>query len=359
VETTIDLLTLALLPGLQPRAAHALLARGPLAAALARPADHGDLLGSAGVAALRAGRPQGAAAAELKRARHLGIDVVGCDEDSYPLWLRRTHTPPLVLWVRGALVRDEGTSSVAVVGSRAASPLGRGFARRLAEALAAASVVVVSGLARGIDAAAHRGALAAGGRTVAVLGSGLDRLYPPENDALADEIAAKGALVSEFPLGTRPFKSHFPRRNRVIAGWARAVVVVEAGAKSGALSTARAALDEGRDVMAVPGHPAEPQAEGANGLIRDGAALVRGAADVLAELGFEPASSPQATPADAVLRVLAPGVPAAVDEIQERSGLALPALLVRLCELELAGTIERLPGALFVREASGRGYTRV
>jgi len=359
VETTFDLLTLALLPGLAPRAARALLARGPLASALARPSAHGDLLRPAAVAALASGRARDAARQQLARASALGIDVVGLDDDHYPMWLRRTHTPPLVLWVRGTLHPDEGPRSVAVVGSRAASPLGLVFARRLAEDLAAAGVAVVSGLARGIDSAAHRGALAAAGRTVAVLGSGLDVVYPPENRELAAQVAAHGALVSEFPLGTRPWKSHFPRRNRVIAGWARAAVVVEAGARSGALSTARAALDEGREVMAVPGHPALPSAEGANDLIRDGAVLVRGAADVLAEIGLAPLPRRDAETDDAVLQALRPGVPATVDDIHERSGLALPALLARLSELELRGAVERLRGgALFVREPRPPGYTR-
>ncbi len=244
------------------------------------------------------------------------------------------------------------------MGSRAASPLGLGFAERLAGELAAAGVVVVSGLARGIDAAAHRGALAASGRTVAVLGSGLDRLYPLENGYLADRIGETGALVSEFPLGTRPWKSNFPRRNRVIAGWARAVVVVEAGERSGALSTARAAVDEGRDVMAVPGHPFEPQAEGTNALLRDGAALVRGSADVLAELGIRAPREREATPEDAVLRAMTRGVPVCVDEIQERSGLALPVVLARLSALELEGAIARLAGGLFARDAPQHGYTR-
>src|SRR5262249_52351872 len=168
--------------------------------------------------------------------------------------------------------------------------------------------------------------------------------------------ASGGALVSEFPLGTRPWKSNFPRRNRVIAGWSRAVVVVEAGARSGALSTARAALDEGRDVMAVPGHPGEPQAEGANALLKDGAALVRGAADVLAELGLAPPREPPAIE-DAVLCALATQ-PACVDDIQQRSGLALPALLSRLAELELAGAVARLGGGLYARTGERHGYTR-
>jgi len=206
----------------------------------------------------------------------------------------------------------------------------------------------VSGLARGIDTLAHRGALDAHGRTVAVLGSGLDRLYPGENATLARAIERDGAVVSEFPLGTGPWKQNFPRRNRVIAGWGRAVVVVEAGARSGALSTAKAALDEGREVMAVPGHPSQPTAEGANGLLRDGAALVRGAPDVLAELGLAPAE-PERAPADEVLAALARGVPASVDEIQTRCGLTLPALVARLAELELGAQVVRLPGGLFVR----------
>jgi DNA processing protein len=358
METTLDLLTLALVPGLTPRAARELLRRGPVAATLARPAPHLDLLGERGTAALASGAARAAAEAELAAAERLGITIVGQDDYRYPRWLRQTHTPPLVLWTRGVLAPDEGAASVAVVGSRAASPLGLAFARRLADELAQAGVVVVSGLARGIDSAAHRGALSAGGRTVAVLGSGLDRIYPPENAGLAAEIGASGALVSEFPLGTRPWKSHFPRRNRVIAGWARAVVVVEAGARSGALSTARAALDEGREVMAVPGHPALPLADGTNALLRDGAALVRGADDVLAELGLaRPRCEPEQEPPDPLLRALSPDAPRAVDEIQQRSGLALPALLARLSELELDGAALRLPGALFVRARPAAGYT--
>ncbi|HEX9189398.1 MAG TPA: DNA-processing protein DprA, partial [Vicinamibacteria bacterium] len=272
----------------------------------------------------------------------------------YPAWLRTVYAAPPVLWVRGRLDAGEGSRAVAVVGSRAATPLGLAFARTLARDLAAAGVTVVSGLARGIDTAAHQGALDAHGRTVAALGSGLDRLYPAENAALARAIEARGAVVSEFPLGTGPWKGNFPRRNRVIAGWARATVVVEAGARSGALSTARAALDEGREVMAVPGHPTLPGAEGTNALLRDGAALVRGADDVLAELGLvRPAPAPEARPRegspDPVLGALARGVPAGVDEIQSRCGLALPGVLARLAELEIEGAVLRLPGALFVR----------
>jgi DNA processing protein len=349
MDATTDLLTLALVPGLGPHAARELAARGPLAEALARPGEHSDLLGAPALEALRSGSARREAEAESRRAAALGIRIVGRDEADFPAWLRRVYAPPPVLWVRGTLVGGEGEQAVAVGGSRAATGLGLAFARGLARDLASAGVTIVSGLARGIDTAAHQGALDGRGRTVAVLGSGLDRLYPPENAALARAIGAAGAVVSEFPLGTSPWKGNFPRRNRVIAGWARATVVVEAGARSGALSTARAALDEGRDVMAVPGHPSQPAAEGANALLRDGAALVRGAGDVLAELGLVAPGQGAGVPPDALLAALARDVPAGVDEIQARSGLAVSALLARLAELELGGAVVRLPGALFVR----------
>ncbi|HXK09031.1 MAG TPA: DNA-processing protein DprA [Vicinamibacteria bacterium] len=349
MDSTLDLLTLALLPGLAPLTAVELLGRGPLADALARPGAQVDLLAAPALEALRSGSARREAEAEVRRAEGLGIRVVGRDEPDYPAWLRRVYAPPLVLWTRGGLVAGEGERAVAVVGSRAATGLGLAFARALGRDLAEAGVAVVSGLARGIDGAAHRGALEGRGRTVAVLGSGLDRLYPPENRSLAQAIEADGAVVSEFPLGAPPWKANFPRRNRVIAGWARATVVVEAGARSGALSTARAALDEGRDVMAVPGHPSQPAAQGVNALLRDGAILVRGADDVLAEIGLARAAPGREEPVDEVLAALDRRAPAGVDEIQTRCRLALPALLARLSELEVQAAVVRLPGALFVR----------
>jgi DNA processing protein len=348
MDSTFDLLTLALLPTLSPRARHELASRGPLADVLERPGAHADVLGEPAVEALRTGSARRQAEAEERRAGSLGVRLVGRDEGGYPAWLRRTYDPAPVLWVRGTMAADEGERAVAVVGSRAATGLGLALARTLARDLASAGVTVVSGLARGIDTAAHQGALDARGRTVAVLGSGLDVLYPAENAPLARAIAGDGAVVSEFPLGTPPLKQNFPRRNRTIAGWARATVVVEAGGRSGALSTARAALDEGREVMAVPGHPSQTAAEGTNALIRDGAALVRGAADVLGELGIAPPAGEE-SPRDEILAALARGVPASVDEIQARCGLALPVLLARLTELELAAAVVRLPGALFLR----------
>ena len=244
---------------------------------------------------------------------------------------------------------DDGGCIVAVVGARKATPAGRALARKLARDLASAGAVVVSGLARGIDSEAHRGALDGRGRTVAVLGSGLDCLYPPENAELAARIARSGAVVSEFPFGTGPHAGNFPRRNRVIAGWSRAVVVVEAAARSGALNTAHTAVDEGRDVMAVPGHPSQPSCEGTNRLLREGAVLVRGAQDVAEELGLEvPTAAPELA-ADPLLGVLRADAPASLEELRQRSGLETPELLARLSQLELRDEVRRLPGSLFVR----------
>lgn len=350
METTLDRLTLALLPGLAPRARRDLLAHGDLHSTLARPDGHNALLSEAARAALRSGEARRRARDEQGRACQRGIRVVGSDEPEFPEWLGRTYDPPPVLFVRGALAPGEGERSVGIVGSRAATPQGLAFARALGRDLAQSGMTVVSGLARGIDAAAHRGALDAGGRTVAVLGSGLERVYPAENQPLAAAIAANaGAVVSEFPLDAGPRKENFPRRNRVIAGWGRGVVVVEAGARSGALITARVALDEGREVMAVPGHPTWAGAAGTNALLRDGAAMVRHAGDVLEALGLEARPTVEPETEDDVLAVLRRDAPSSVEEIASRCGYELPALLARLGELELAGRVRRLPGPLFVR----------
>jgi DNA processing protein len=350
METTLNRLTLALLPGLTPRVRRELLSRGPLGDSLARPDRHADILSDQARAALRTGEARRRAEIEWHRAEAGGLRVVGSSEPDYPSWLARTYDPPPVLFVRGILARDEGAHAVAIVGSRAATPLGLAFARALSRDLAESGVTVVSGLARGIDAAAHRGALQARGRTVAILGSGLGRIYPRENQELAGRIAdSGGAVVSEFPLDAPPWKGHFPRRNRVIAGWGRAVVVVEAGKKSGALITARCALEEGRDVMAVPGHPTSSGAAGTNALLRDGAAMVRDAGDVLAEMGLAARPPAVTETEDDVLAALRRDAPSSVEEIASRCGRGLPDLLSRLGELELARRVRRLPGPLFVR----------
>lgn len=350
MDETLDLLTIALLPDAGPRTARDLAARAPLAQVVAHPLEHAEILSPRAMTLLASGEARRRAEAEVLRAAQLGARLVGWDEPDYPEFLRRIYDPPPVLWLRGRLAPGEGERSVALVGSRAASPQGQALARAMARELAGAGATIVSGLARGIDSAAHRGALDAAGRTVAVLGSALDCLYPRENADLAAAISERGAVVSELAFGTEARPGTFPRRNRILAGWGLGVVVVEAAQRSGALITARCALDEGREVLAVPGHPGHAGSGGTNQLIRDGAALVRDAADVAAELGL--ATSPRtraAAACDAVLGALRPAVPASLDEIQQRSGKPVAELLARLSELELARSIRRLPGALFVR----------
>lgn len=337
-----------MIPGLTARVIAQLAQRAPLAEVVAHPDEHADLVPDGGVAGLRSGRAAERADLESAAAARLGIALVALPDPRYPALLRRIYDPPPVLYVRGVLAEDEVTT-VAVVGSRAATAAGRTLARSMARDLAAWGTTVVSGLARGIDTAAHEGALDASGRTVAVLGCGLDRTYPPENERLAGRITSAGAVVSEFALGTPPLPEHFPRRNRVIAGWSRAVVIVEAAARSGALNTARCAADEGRDVLAVPGHPTQPASAGTNQLIRDGAGLVRSAIDVAQELGIEPPAAAAKADTDPLLGALAGDAPATLEELRDRSGLETGALLARLTDLELRDVVRRLPGPLFVR----------
>ena len=351
MDSNFELLTLTLLPGVGARTVRDLAARGPLGDVLGRPEEHFDLLSKAAVSHLRSGEARRRAEGELARAASLGLGIVALSDPDYPPLLRQIYDPPAVLYVRGRLSPDEGNMSVTIVGSRAASPRGSALAREMSRDLAAAGATIVSGLARGIDSAAHRGAIDARGRTVAVLGSGLDRIYPGENEPLAAQIAEQGAVVSEFPLGTAPVPGNFPRRNRVLAGWGRVVLVVEAARRSGALVTARVALDEGRDVLAVPGHPRDAASAGTNQLIVDGAPLVRDAADVAAHLGFEIGEADKAAIVgdDDVFRALEPGNPASLSELQERCRRPVSDLLVRLTELELADRVRRLPGPLFMR----------
>jgi DNA processing protein len=350
VDATFDLLTLSLLPGLQPRTAAALRARASAAEVLAQPDAHADLLSERARRDALGGAARRLAEAESERARRAGIAIVGRDDSGYPRLLREIADPPLVLYVKGSLSVRDDEPTVAIVGSRAASPSGAALARAMARELAAAGATVVSGFARGIDTAAHRGALEGGGRTFAVLGSGLECVYPAENAPLVEQVADRGAVVSELPLTWGPRPGHFPRRNRIIAGLSRGVVVVEAQQRSGALITARLALDGGREVMAVPGHPSLPAAAGTNALIRDGARLVRDAADVALELGFEirPVEA-QPTPASALLSRLRVDRPATLEELIDGSGRSVPELLAELTELELAQQVRRLPGPLYLR----------
>ena len=271
-------------------------------------------------------------------------------EPLFPARLGSIPSPPEQLWVLGRAERlpDWSTRSIAIVGSRAASRDGLDNARRVAEGLARAGVVVVSGLARGIDSVAHRAALDAKGCTIAVLGSGLDRLYPPEHEALADDIAATGAVVSEYPPSTVPQSWLFPRRNRLVSGLADAVVVVEAPEKSGALITASAALEQGKDVMVLPGRIAGHRNRGGHLLIRDGAKLVESADDILLEMGWDVERPPIGLgPAESL-----ESVEFTVDDVARETGEATADVLARLLQLELAGEIQRVGSARFLRVRS-------
>jgi DNA processing protein len=266
------------------------------------------------------------------------------DERGYPALLRQIPDPPASLWVRGdADVDVLSAPAVAIVGARACSGYGRSVARLLASETAAAGVVVVSGLARGIDGEAHRGALASRGPTVAVLGCGIDRDYPAAHAQLAREIVASGGLVvSEYEPGVEPAPWRFPARNRVIAGLARATVVVEARERSGALITADFALEDGREVLAVPGEITSALSAGTNGLLRQGATPATRAADVLEAIGVEPVDADHAVPdgpeATAVVEALAAGA-GTPDELVRATGLPAGVVAAALVELELAGIV--------------------
>ena len=304
--------------------------------------------------------PEGVIAAELKAGRAAGARLMADDAADYPTTLQEIEDAPPLIWTLGdtALLRKP---MVALVGARNASSLGTRMAKRMAQELAEAGHVVVSGLARGIDAAAHLGALAGG--TIAVQAGGVDVIYPTENTDLAMKIAEQGLRLSEMPMGLQPQARHFPARNRIISGLASAVVVVEAAAKSGSLITARNALDQGREVLAVPSHPFDARAAGCNLLIRDGARLVRSAADVIEALGqpagpqvLQPAPPPALRTAPladsalvtAILRCLSP-TPIAEDQllrdIKAQATVAAPVLV----DLELDGQIIRHPGGLLSR----------
>ena len=299
-------------------------------------------------------------------ARPTGMRRVGRHDDEFPAQLRAVPETPPWLYVRGALLPEDALA-VAVVGSRRATEYGEGVAEELSAQLAARGVTVVSGLARGIDSAAHRGALRGGGRTIAVLGSGADVIYPPENRRLAGLIEDRGAVVSPFAPGTPPLPHHFPLRNRVIAGLALAVVVVEAAERSGALITARLAAEFGREVMAVPGRVTSPASRGAHALIRDGAALVEGWEDVVAGLPVRWRECVAVSAADpgtrlavdpdrrrlggdeAVVLGVVGAEPTTMDDIIENSGMSSARAAALLLTLELDGRIRRVEGERFVR----------
>ena len=309
---------------------------------------------------------------EVVRAAELGLQIVCLEDPDYPAILSRIHDPPICLYVRGTLEPNDGVA-VAIVGTRRCSHYGREQAIRFGEALGSAGFTVVSGLARGVDTWAHRGALRGGGRTIAVLGNGLASIYPSEHESLADDISARGAVVSELPLDTAPDAKNFPRRNRIIVGLSLGVLVVEAGRRSGALITARLATEYNREVFAVPGQVDRPEVSaGVNGLIRDGQAkLVTSLDEILDELGAvgeamrneRPASGARQGAASAsvppnlerlaqherkVLEAVTDGA-GEPDGIAEQAGIDPGRVMSTLTALELKGLVRRLPGDRFVR----------
>jgi DNA processing protein len=353
-------LQLALTPGLGPSTLRSLLKQFGLPQAILARRRHelASLVPSAVLATLDSDEVKHAVARALAWAAEPGHCVLTLADETYPRPLLEIPDPPALLYAHGR-VELLGKPALAVVGSRNATQQGEANAQTLAKALSEAGLTIVSGLALGIDAAAHRGGLAAPGSTIAVLGTGIDVVYPQRNAALAAEIAARGLLVSEFPLGTPPAGPNFPRRNRLISGLGRGCLVVEAALASGSLITARAAADQGREVFAMPGSIHSPLAKGCHALIKSGAKLVESAEDVLAELaGFRAtasASTTRAMPAtpDAGLLAFMGHDPVDVDSLCSRAGLSAEQVSSELLRLELDGRVAALPGGLYQRLEKG------
>jgi len=308
--------------------------------------------------------------AEIRRADTLGIRIMTMADEDYPASLRAIPDPPCILYVKGDLLPCDA-NALAVVGSRGASLYGLSSARMFGSRLSEYGLTIVSGLARGIDTAAHRAVLDASGRTIAVLGSGLECIYPPENEEMFRQIASTGAVISQFPLRMPPLPQNFPMRNRIISGLSKGVLVVEASAKSGALITARCALEQGREVFALPGEVGRENAYGVNALIKDGACLVMRPEEILEVLkpllSFPQEPRPEQEidppqrdawededPREHVRDVWQSldGEPAHIDNIAQKTGLSIPEILSILVELELKGVVRRFPGQSFTRNAS-------
>ncbi len=372
-----DWVELNMTPGIGPRAAAKLLERFGSAEAVYS-ATRSELeqlrLPPEAVDTIIARDLQATAEAEIDAVKRLGGDILLLDDGVYPSQLREIYDPPIVLYVKGAWSECLDQPCIGVVGSRRCSTYGQNSALMLARDLAQRGVTVVSGFARGIDAAAHRGALEAGGRTVAVLGTGLDEIYPRDHAKLAAEILANGgALVTQFPLKTPPVSENFPYRNRIISGLSLGIVVVEAAESSGSLITARLAIEQNREVFAVPGNITSRNSFGTNYLIKGaGAKLVQQWQDIAAELPQQiaakllppPVSSkkektiaerlsllPEGLSATetSVIKLLTPDSPAHVDWLIDKSKLAVPELTAALLSLEIRDLVRALPGRCFVR----------
>lgn len=362
----LDLLCLTMVPGVGPHTSRALLDRfgtptKVLDASIANLRDV-DGVGPKLASRLVCARDDFDAAAELALCRQHGVAPVALADSRYPDALKEIPDPPPLIYCRGDLTPRDGLA-IAIVGSRRCTPYGIRAAERLAQSLARVGLTVVSGLARGIDAAAHRGALKVGGRTIAVLANGLASVYPPEHDELARDVAASGALLSEMPMGQMPMAQLFTQRNRIISGLCLGVIVVEATPRSGSLSTARHAMEQNREVFAVPGPIDSLSSRGCHRLLRDGAKLVESVEDVLEELGPltseiqpEEGAVPIRRPAELALsdqeRSLLGQLsdrPISVDELIGNTRLTAQQVMSTLAVLEMRRMVKRVPGNQFVR----------
>lgn len=302
---------------------------------------------------------------EIKEAQDKSVKIVTVLDADYPLNLKEIFDPPIVLYIKGELLEAD-RNAVGVVGSRGASFYGLSCAKEFSFRLAKFGLTIVSGMARGIDTASHRSALDAGGRTIAILGSGLNCIYPPENAGLFEEIAEHGAVISQFPMNTTPLPANFPIRNRIISGLSRGVLVVEASYKSGALITARFALEQGREVFSIPGKLSSETSCGTNDLIKQGAKMVTSPEEILEDLRhqfllpaktricFDQSQDEKMAPGTsnvqegAIVRILS-DEPKYIDLISQESGLSISESMAFLLQLELKGVVKQLPGKTFVK----------
>ncbi|PYX77183.1 MAG: DNA-protecting protein DprA [Acidobacteria bacterium] len=374
-EPTLEWLALWLTPGLGPTRARRVVEHLGSAAAVFRASltelEATGILASA-AQSLATGKSMELAREEMARATAAGVEIVTIDDSCYPQQLKQIYDPPLVLYVRGQ-VEVISQPGIALVGTRHPTPYGSGMAERLACDLAAHGLVIISGMARGVDTAGHRGAIAAKGKTVAVFGTGIDVIYPKENSRLSEQILALGgALISEFPIGTSAFPQNFPIRNRIISGMSVGVLVVEAAEYSGTRITARCALEQNRDVFAVPGNVTNKNSWGPNTLIKQGAKLVATWEDVWEELPTEvrlllTPATPESQPAGTaslfgeegelaphekkIFALLKADESTHIDEVVERlePELSSSEIFAALFELELAGKVRQLPGKNFVK----------
>jgi len=293
---------------------------------------------------------------QLKQIEKHNVDIISYWEVDYPACLKKIYDPPAFLFIKGKIIPDDELA-IGIVGTRVASQYGKNVTEQFTRDLIELKFTIVSGLARGVDTVAHRQAINSGGRTLAVLGSGIDKIYPPENNKLAEQISNSGAIISEYPFGTNPDGGNFPRRNRIISGLSLGVLITEAGAKSGALITAFQALEQNREVFAVPGPIHSGKSMGSNQLIKEGAKLVQGVQDILLELEGQiekkidkpKRKQPKLNGLEKKVYELISDDPVHVDNLAMKTGKSLPETLTVLLTLELLGLVKQLSGKMFVQ----------